>query len=381
MEFKLNEMQASIRDLARDFSEKVLKPRIDDIEAVGHFPKDVYQQMADTGLLGIAFDEAYGGIGAGYDSFVLAYDELAKVSPSAATALLITLLPLEAINLFGTEAQKQAYIGPSIEGRLRGSMAFTEAGTGSDPKQLTTTARLEGDTWVLNGVKRFISNAAYDGPMLLYAKEAETGKCTAFLFDKPIEGYTISTPWEKIGLLGSPCYDVFLDEVRVPNDDFHILGKRGDGFTILKATTAYGKLGFSAVFLGALGGAVDAAKGYVTTKTHRDSTITKFQAIQMKFATLLAKYESCRYLVYNCAETANDHSRLGEMLGQSALVKAHVGDTAVEGCVLAMNLMGSYGVMKEYQVERFLRDALIGPHVEGQTDVQRVIAAGYYLNH
>ena len=174
MEFKLNEMQASIRDLARDFSEKVLKPRIDDIEAVGHFPKDVYRQMADTGLLGIAFDEAYGGIGAGYDSFVLAYEELAKVSPSAATALLITLLPLEAINLFGTEAQKQAYIGPSIEGRLRGSMAFTEAGTGSDPKQLTTTARLEGDTWVLNGVKRFISNAAYDGPMLLYAKEAET---------------------------------------------------------------------------------------------------------------------------------------------------------------------------------------------------------------
>lgn len=381
MEFKLNETQESIRDLAKEFAEKVLQPRIDDIEAVGHFPVDVYQQMADTGLLGIAFDEKYGGIGAGYDSFVLAFEELSKVSPSAATALLITLLPLEAINLFGSEEQKQAYIGPSIEGKLRGSMAFTEASTGSDPKQLTTTARLEGDTWVINGVKRFISNAAYDGPMLLYANEVETGKCTAFLFDKPIEGYSISTPWEKIGLLGSPCYDVFLDEVRVPNDDFHILGKRGDGFTILKATTAYGKLGFSAVFLGAFGGAVNAAKKYVTTKVHRDSTITKFQAVQMKFATMLSKYESCRYMVYNCAETANDHSRLQEMLGQSALVKAYVGDTAVEGCVLAMNLMGSYGVMKEYQTERFLRDALIGPHVEGQTDVQRVIAAGYYLNH
>lgn len=381
MEFKLNETQESIQNLARDFAEKVLSPRIDDIEEVGHFPTDIYQQMADTGLLGIAFDEKYGGIGAGYDSFVLAFEELSKVSPSAATALLITLLPLEAINLFGSEEQKQAYIGPSIEGKLRGSMAFTEPSTGSDPKQLTTTARLDGDTWVISGVKRFISNAAYAGPMLLYAKEAETGKCTAFLFDKPIEGYSTSTPWEKVGLLGSPCYDVFLDEVRVPNDDFHILGKRGDGFTILKATTAYGKLGFSAVFLGAFGGAVNAAKDYVTTKVHRDSTITKFQAIQMKFATMLSKYESCRYMVYNCAETANDHSRLEEMLGQSALVKAYVGDTAVEGCVLAMNLMGSYGVMKEYQAERFLRDALIGPHVEGQTDVQRVIAAGYYLNH
>lgn len=141
------------------------------------------------------------------------------------------------------------------------------------------------------------------------------------------------------------------------------------------------KLGFSAVFLGAFGGAVNAAKKYITTKVHRDSTITKFQAVQMKFATMLSKYESCRYMVYNCAETANDHNRLQEMLGQSALVKAYVGDTAVEGCVLAMNLMGSYGVMKEYQTERFLRDALIGPRVEGQTDVQRVIAAGYYLNH
>lgn len=381
MEFQLNETQKSIRGLAQDFASKVLSKRIDDIENVGHFPKDVYQQMADIGLLSIAFEEKYGGIEAGYDSFVLAYEELAKVSPSAATALLITLLPLEAVNLFGSEAQKAAYITPSIAGEIRGSMAFTEASTGSDPKQLTTTARLEGDTWVINGVKRFISNASYPGPMLLYAKEADTGMCTAFLFDKFTEGYSISTPWEKIGLLGSPCYDVFFDEVKVPNDEFHILGKRGDGFNILKATTAYGKLGFSAVFLGALGGAVDAAKEYIKTKAHRDGTIAKFQAVQMKYATLLSKYESCRYMVYSCGELANDHSRLPEMLGKSALVKAYVGDTAVEGCVLAMNLLGSYGVMKEYQVERFLRDALIGPHVEGQTDVQRVIAAGYYLNH
>lgn len=385
MEFKLNETQSTIQDLARDFAKNVLDKRIDDIEEVGHFPKDVYQQMADAGLLSIAFDEELGGIGAGYDSFVLAYEELAKVSPSAATALLITLLPLEGINLFGTPEQKQAYIPASLTGSYRGSMAFTEAGTGSDPKQLTTVARLEGDTWVISGVKRFISNAAYPGPMLLYANEAETGACTAFLFDKFegeqfVKGYSLSTPWEKIGLLGSPCYDIFLDEVRVPNDAMHILGQRGDGFKILKATTAYGKLGFSAVFTGALGGAVDAAKQYVTTKVHRSGTITKFQAIQMKYATLLAKYDSCRLMVSDCAEVANDHTRLGEMLGKSALVKAYVGDTAVEGCVLAMNLMGSYGVMKEYQVERFLRDALIGPHVEGQTDVQRVIAASYYLN-
>ncbi len=382
MEFKLNETQEIIRDLARDFAREVIPDYIDQIEKeVGHFPEELYRKMAEAGFIGISFDEKYGGAGAGYDSFVLAFEELAKVSPSAATAMLITQLPVEAVNLFGSEAQKQAIIPPSIDGSVRGSMAFTEASTGSDPKQLTVTARLEGDGWILNGTKRFISNAQYPGPMLLYAKEADTGACTAFLFDKFCAGYSISTPWEKIGLKGSPCYDVFLDNVRVPNDEMHILGKRGDGFTILKATTACGKLGFSAVFLGTLGGACALAKNYIKTKAHRDSTITKFQAVQMKFINMLAKYESCRYMVYNCAEIANDHNRLAEFLGNSALVKAYVGDTAVEGCVLAMNLMGSYGVMDEYRTENFLRDALIGPHVEGQTDVQRVIAAGYYLNH
>ena len=382
MEFKLNETQEMIRDLARDFAKEVIPPYIEQIEKdVGHFPAELYQQMADAGFIGIAFDEKYGGSGAGYDSFALAFEEIAKVSPSAATAMLITQLPMEAVNLYGTEEQKMAILPGGIDGSSRGSMAFTEAGTGSDPKQLTVTARLEGDTWVLNGTKRFISNAQYNGPILMYAKETDTGACTAFIFDKFCEGYSISTQWEKIGLKGSPCYDIFLDNVKVPNDDFHILGKRGDGFKILKATTALGKLGFSAVFLGTLGGACDIAKEYIKTKVHRDSTITKFQAIQMKFVNMLAKYESCRYMVYNCAEIANDHSRLSEFLGNSALVKAYVGDTAVEGCVLAMNLMGSYGVMDEYRVENFLRDALIGPHVEGQTDVQRVIAAGYYLNN
>ena len=204
MEFKLNETQEMIRNLARDFATEVFPDRIEEIEKNdGHFPDDLYQKMAEAGFMGIAFDEKYGGIGAGYDSFVLAFEELSKVSPSAATSLLITLLPLEAINLYGTEEQKQAFIPSGIEGKTRGSMAFTEPGTGSDPKQLTVTAKLEGDKWILNGTKRFISNAQYEGPILLYAREKETGACTAFLFDKFGKGYSISTPWEKIGLRGS----------------------------------------------------------------------------------------------------------------------------------------------------------------------------------
>ena len=380
MDFAFNDTQEMIRALARDFAREILTDRVEEIEAeenVGHFPPDIYDAMCEAGFLGIAFPEELGGTGAGHDCMTICLEELAKVSPSAATALNISLTPMEAIMLYGTEAQKQAIIPASIAGTDKPAMAFTEPGTGSDPKQLKTVARLEGDTWVINGVKRFISNAQYPGTLLLYALEADTGAVTAFVVDKFCKGYSISTPWDKVGLKGSAVYDIFLDDVEVPNDAMHILGKRGDGFAILKGVTGFGKLGFSSVFLGTLAGALDRARDYITTKTHRDGVITKFQAVQMKFASLLGVYESCRYMVYRAAQLA-DSPEDPAFVPYSALVKAHVGDQALQGCILAMNLMGSYGVMQEYRVENFLRDALIGPHVEGQTDVQRVIAAGYF---
>ncbi len=383
MEFKLNEMQKMIRDLAHDFAHDVLASRVDEIEAdqnVGHFPDDLYQAMCDAGFLGIAFPEEYGGIAAGHDCMTLCLEELAKISPSTATALNISLTPMEAIMMYGTEEQKAAIIPSAISGETKPAMAFTEPGTGSDPKQLKTVARLEGDTWIINGVKRFISNAQYPGVLLLFALEAETGAVTGFLVDKFCEGYSISTPWEKVGLKGSAVYDVFLDDVKVPNDAMHILGERGKGFAQLKGVTGYGKLGFSSVFLGTLAGAMDRAKEYITTKVHRDGVITKFQAVQMKFAELVSTYEACRYMVYRAAAMGDDPSDPA-FVPYSAMVKAYVGDNALRGCILAMNLMGSYGVMNEYRVENFLRDALIGPHVEGQTDLQRVIASGYFTTH
>ena len=157
MEFKLNENQIMIRDLARDFAQDVLKDRVEEIEdrsKVGHFPEDIYQKMCDTGFLGIPFSEDYGGLDMGYDCLVLAWEELAKQSPSAACALHISVTPMEAVALYGTQEQKDYYLPRAIAGETKPAMAFTEPGTGSDPKQLLTTAKLEGDTWVINGVKR-----------------------------------------------------------------------------------------------------------------------------------------------------------------------------------------------------------------------------------
>jgi len=376
MEFKLNETQQTAVDTSRDFAERFIKGRIEEIEIVGKFPEDLYKQMVDTGLLAFAFEEQYGGLEMGYDCFAMAIEQIAKVSASAATALLISILPLEAINLFGTEEQKQKHISEGLSGKTRGSFAFTEPGTGSDPKQLLTTGKREGDYFIVNGVKRFISNAAYNGPIVVFVKDSNTDACTALIMDKFCEGYSISTSWDKIGLKGSAVYDIFLDNVKIPVSN--VLGKEGDGYNILLKTTAYGKLGFSSCFLGVMAASFDNAVKYVKEKEHRGASIGKFQAVQLKIAQIAAKYESCRYLVYKCGEDANDHSNT-DFAAESAMVKGHVSDTGVEAAVLAMNVMGAYGVMDEYNQERYLRDALIGPHIEGASDIQRLISVNKIL--
>ncbi len=377
MKFKLSEQQQMAVDTSRDFAERFIKGRIEEIENAGKFPEDLYHQMADTGLLAFSFEEKYGGLEMGYDCFTMAIEQIAKVSASAATALLISILPLEAIYMFGTEEHKKKYIPGGLSGETRGSFAFTEPGTGSDPKQLITTGRKEGDCFIVNGVKRFISNASYNGPMVVFVKDSSTEECTALIMDKFCEGYSISTSWDKIGLKGSAVYDVFLDNVKIPVEN--VLGKEGDGYNILLNSTAYGKLGFSSCFLGVMAASYDNAVKYVQEKMHRGKSIGKFQAVQLKISQIAAKYESCRLLVYKCGEDANDHKDMKNFAAESAMVKGYLADTGVEVAVLAMNVMGAYGVMDEYDQERYLRDAIIGPHIEGASDVQRLISANKIL--
>ncbi len=381
MDFKLDDIQEAMQVQAKEFAEKFLADRIEDMEVVGNFPKDIHAKMVEMGFAGLSFAEEYGGLGIGHDAMVLTVEQLAKVSGSAACVLLIDMLALECINLFGSEEQKKEYIGGTMEGKYRGSFAFTEPGTGSDPKQLTTIAKKVGDKYIINGVKRFISNASYEGPLVMMARDEGKDTCTTFIVPKFCEGYSISTPWEKVTLLGSPVYDIFLDNVEVPESA--IVGNIGDGYTHLLQTTSFGKLGFSALSLGLMGGAFDQALKYVKEKMHRGSSIGKFQAIQLKVANIAAKIESSRYLVYKTAEDAKfaEESRkpadMQWYAHRSALTKAHVSDLAIEVITMCMNLESAYGVMKEYNIERFLRDALLGPHVEGQSDIQRVIAGSY----
>lgn len=377
MTFQLNENQEMCRDLARDFAEKQCRPRIEEFEKNNSCPKDIYKLMGDIGLLGIVYDEKYGGMELGHDCYALVVEELSKAAVCVPAALRANNMFCEAINMFGTEEQKEQFIPKHIAGDSCGSFAFTEPGTGSDPKQLTSTYREEGDFYILNGTKRFITNAGYEGMVLVFAKDEKTGDLSAFAFDKFCEGYSLSNAWEMMGYIGSPVYDIFMDNIRVPKAN--LIGGVGNGFKVLKNLIAFSKLGLSASYVGNMERAYELAVKYAKEKIHRDKAISKFPTIQTRIADIAAKCEASKYLVYHLAEMSDDISKRDAVLAQSALVKAYVSDTSVDVCHSALAVMGAYGPAKEYEVERCMRDAAQSTQIEGVVDMQRIIFGRWKL--
>jgi alkylation response protein AidB-like acyl-CoA dehydrogenase len=341
---------------------------------------ELFRKIADAGILGVPFEEKYGGFDGGYVALMIALEEIARVCPSVSVSTLVAITLLEAIKNYGSEELKEEFLERGIAGEFRGSLAFTEPGTGSDPQQITTTAKHEGEYFTINGTKRFITNAVYDGPILLFAKDKEVGGITAFIADKKTDGYSLSEPWDCVGMTGSAIYDVFLDDFKV--HESRVLGKRGEGFSILLGTVAHSKVALCATFVGCMSAAYELAVKYAVEKIHRDKPIgVKFPSIQIKIAKIAGMVESCRLITLALAEKSDDRSDLDYMKAWVGMTKAHVSDTAVECVMQCMNVLGAYGVTKEYQVERYMRDAMIAPHIEGVSDLQRVIAGSYILRN
>ena len=398
MDFLLNEDQQMIHELAQQFAQDVLQPRIDEIEAgvdvqvkdgtmQKQLPQDVYQQMAECGFMGISFPEEYNGMGMGHLEQAIIIKELSRVSPSVGKALDVYILGLEALDLYANHEQKVRWLAPCCRGEQTVSFAFTEPETGSDPKMLKTRLEKQADgTYKLNGVKRFISNAGYDGPCVLFAllKDEESGKdlVTGLCIDKFCQGYSVSSPWEKIGYRGSHVWDIFLDDVIVTDEN--ILGKPGDGFTQLLGTTAYGKLGFTAVFTGTALGAADIALNYCQEKLHRGKPITKFPTTQFRLSTMLTYAHTAELLLLEAADFCDKHhfepddiATMREVQAHTAQCKGYAAETATKVATMAVNAMGAYGVCDEYQAERFVRDAAIAPNIEGAGDIQYLIHGMY----
>ena len=362
MDFLLNEDQQMIHDLAQQFAQDVLQPRIDEIEEgvdvqvkdgtmQKQLPQDIYQQMAECGFMGISFPEEYDGMGMGHVEQAIVIKELSRVSPSVGKALDVYILGLEALDLYANDEQKKKWLAPCCRGEQTVSFAFTEPDTGSDPTMLKTRLEKQADgTYKVNGVKRFISNAGYDGPCVLFGllKDEESGKdlVTGFVVEKFCQGYSVSSPWEKIGYRGSHVWDIFLDDVIITDDN--ILGKPGDGFTQLLGTTAYGKLGFTAVFTGTALGAADIALNYCQEKLHRGKSITKFPTTQLRLSTMLTYAHTAELLLLEAADFCDKHhfepddiATMREVQAHTAQCKGYAAETATKVATMAVNAMGA----------------------------------------
>ena len=267
MDFNLSKEQSLIQQMAQEFAEKSIAPLAKQIDEENRIPEEIIAAMAELDLFGIPFPEEYGGADGGYDGYVLAMEQIAKVSGGIAMTLAAHTLGLGAISVFGTEEQKKKFMFPACKGKHIVSFAFTEPGTGSDPKQITSNAVKQGDFYILNGTKRFISNANYPGAMVVFAREMESGEVTAFILEKWAEGYSLSEPWDKIGMLGGQLLDVYLKDVKVPAEN--LLGKIGQGFPILLMGIALGKIGTSTAALGGTLAALEEASKYAREKNHR----------------------------------------------------------------------------------------------------------------
>jgi len=379
MIFKLTEQQELCQQMAREFASRYLEPRVEEMEEKRAMPMDLFEKMVETGFLGVAFDEKYGGLGMDQTCYVLMIEELAKVSSSAPAVIITSVMFMQAVNMFGTDEQKMHYLPRCITGGDIGSFAFTEPSTGSDPKQLTSVYYEDGNHYILNGVKRFITNASYKGPIVVFANDKKTGATTGFIFEKECEGYSLSSKWDTMGGKASPVYDIFIDNIKVPKAN--VLGGIGNGFKVLKGLIAYSKMALCAGFVGNLGHAYGLAVKYAKEKLHRNEPIAKFPTIQNTISTVAGRYYSCKYLVYHLAESASNLTAetLPAIVAESGMVKAHVSDTVAEAARLCMTVLGAYGVCEEYTVSRCVRDAMCAAHIEGVSDMQRIIFGGYEL--
>jgi len=365
MDFKLSKEQELIQKTAKDFAEKYVLPIADQIDRENKVPPEIYKKMAELELFGIPFSEEFGGTGAGYSCYPLAVEQIAKASGGVSLTLSVNSLGTSAINIFGTPEQKKRYMVPCCRGKEFASFAFTEPGTGSDPKQITSTAVKDGDSYILNGTKRFISAADLQGPIVIFAKDNETNYPSAFIAEKFCPGYSISEPWHKIGMRGGMMVDVYLKDVRVPAismSDVRPVGPVGEQAISL---FAWFGLSIAAVYTGIAIAALKFTKDFCAKlkPLSLPRPIKYLPAIQFAVAEAEALIAQSRALYLG---TAQDYIRErrsfeGEAgLARVVMPKYVATNNALEAVDCCMEAVGAHGMLRRYPMERYYRDVRAG---------------------
>ena len=367
-----------IRKLAKEFAEKELAPIAAEVDEAATYPKEVIQKLADANFFGITTPVEYGGAGADYRSYVIVMEELCKKCASTGTYVSSpnSLMGAPLISV-GTDEQKRDYLTPMITGEKIGAFGLTEPGAGSDAGAIQTTAKKEGDYYILNGRKTFITHAPIADFTIVFAKTDETKGLkgiSAFLVDSNLEGYSVGKPEDKMGVRGSKTSDVILENVRVHKDK--LLGKENKGFLTAMKTLDTGRLGIAAQSIGIAQGAMDEATKYVKERKQFGKNLAQFQGIQFMLAEMETKLNAARLLTYNTAlkkDMGLDASK------DASMAKLFAAETAMEVVSKALQLHGGYGYIKEYTIERLFRDARITSIYEGTSEVQKMVIAGSLL--
>ena len=372
MNFELSEEQIFVRDAARDFAQNVLLPGVIERDDNQQFPTEEVKQMGELGFLGMMVDPKYGGGGMDTKTYILAMEEISKVDASASVVMSVNnSLVCWGLEKYGTEEQKQKYLVPLATGQQIGAFCLSEPEAGSDATSQRTTAVEMDDHYLLNGTKNWITNGGTASVYLVIAQthpEKRHHGINVFIIEKGMEGFIVGPKENKLGIRGSDTTSLMFQDVKVPKENR--IGEDGFGFTFAMKTLAGGRIGIAAQALGIASGAYELSLAYSKERKAFGKEISKHQAIAFKLADMATEIEAARLLCLKAADD-KDNGRNYDVSG--AMAKVFASETAMKTAVEAVQIHGGYGFVKEYHVERMMRDAKITQIYEGTSEIQRIV--------
>jgi len=378
VEFELSEEHRLVQATVREWAASHLLPRAAEMDRTGAYPREMIRELGDLGLTGVFVPEEYGGAGMDSLAYCIVIEEIARAEAALAAVLSVNnSLNCYPILAFGTEAQKRRYLPELARGRKLGCYCLTEPTAGSDAGALRSTARDDGDAWVLNGTKIFVTNGVEADVLVVYARtggEARSHGISAFLAERGDPGLSVGKIEHKLGIRASSTCEIVLEDCRLPKD--RLLGERDRGFRIAMATLDGGRIGIAAQALGIARAALEDAIAYAKERRQFDRPIAEFQATQWKLADMATRIHAGRLLAYRAAWTRDQGRRHTR---EASIAKLFASETAMWAALQAVQIFGGYGYIQDYPVERHLRDAKITEIYEGTSEIQRLVIARHLV--
>lgn len=379
MDFELTDAQRMFQETARQFADKEIVPIAEKVDELGQFPRETVQKLGELGFMGVAVPEAYGGAGADTVSYVVALEEVSRACASHGVIMSVNnSLYCDPLVKFGTEEQKRRFLTPVAGGKSAGCFCLSEPGAGSDAANQQTTARREGDSYVLNGTKNFITNGAEADCAIVFATVNRAlkhkGIC-ALVVERGTPGFAVARVEKKLGIRGSSCAQIAMDNCRVPAAN--LLGQEGEGWKIALATLDGGRIGIAAQAVGIARAALEASLSYSKQRVQFGRPVAANQAIQFMLADMAMEIDAARLLTFNAALLKDQGLRQTK---ESCMAKLYASEVAMRAGIKGVQLFGGYGYMMDYPAQRFMRDAKVTEIYEGTSEVQRLVIANDLLS-